>query len=168
MTAAEWFPGKGRHAEDEAFLAELRACADARGLVDATPDDTTLYVWEYALVVLVAVPRLQNGPEQPALEVVYDPRRGSELMCGWETYNHLADSYDPMDLAGVERTPGALARHAFGWFEAELRRPIEKATWRAWWGDRSLVRYADTREPVWGRLPKRLSGRSPDRAARLR
>ena len=168
MTASEWFPGEGRNADDEAFLSELRACAEDRGLVDATPQDTSLHVWESALVALVAVPRLQEIPAQPTLEIVSDLRRGPDLMCGWETDGYLTDSCDPLDLTGVEPTPRALARHAFGWFEAELRRPVERVTWRTWRGERSLVRYADTREPVWGHLSRRLRDRHPVSVVRLR
>jgi hypothetical protein len=54
-----------------------------------------------------------------------------------------------MDLAGVELSPAALARHAFDWFHTELRRPVERVSWRTWWGERSLVRFADTGMPVW-------------------
>ncbi|WP_448626331.1 hypothetical protein [Geodermatophilus sp. URMC 64] len=73
--ASLWFPGEGRNEDDEAFLAELRACADARGLVDATPADSTLFTWEYVLVLLVEVPGLQGIPAKPTLEVVVDVQR---------------------------------------------------------------------------------------------
>jgi hypothetical protein len=165
----EWFPGEGGSADDEAFLAELRACADARGLVDATPDDTILHAWEGTLVVLVAAPRLRHRPEQPTLEVIVQFGREPTTLCsGWETYGYLTDSCEPMDLAGVDLEPRALARHAFEWFEAELRRPLECVTWRTWRGERSVVRYADTGAPVWTYIPTRFRDRRPDVIAWLR
>ena len=140
-------------------------CAEARGLIDATPDDTRLHVWENALVALIAVPGLQETPAQPVLEVVFR-KRG--LMAGVETYNHLVDAYEEMDLAGVELTPRGLARHAFAWFRSELEGSIERATWRTWRGERSVLRYADTEQPIWGHAPRKFRNRPPDRTERLR
>jgi hypothetical protein len=83
-----WFPGEGRNPDDEAFLAELRRLAATSGLADATPADTRVYAWD-ALVVLVAIPKLQDLTARPMLEVV---SRGSQLMVGVETYDHLVDA----------------------------------------------------------------------------
>ena len=166
---SEWFPGKGRDADDEAFLAELRGCAETRGLVDANPEDTTLHVWEHTLIVLVAVPGLQDLTEKPTLEVICDPHSGPpSMMVGCETDGYVADAYEELDLAGAELTPPGLARSAFGWFDAQLRRPMEKAIWRSWWRERCVVRFADTGEPVWERLDHRLRGRPPASVVRLR
>jgi hypothetical protein len=168
----ESFPGNGRDEDDEAFLAELRACAEARGLVDATPKDTLLLVWESALVALVEVSRLQDIPAKPTLEVVSDIRRSPELWSGWETYGYLTDADEKMDLTEVELTPRALARHAFGWFQAQLRRPVEQHGWTSGpWPPRVEVRLRepdellDVRRSGW---PFRRRRSSPDRLVRLR
>jgi hypothetical protein len=165
---SDWFPGKAWDAESEEFLTGLRARAGTQGLVDATPDDTTLHAWGSTLVVLVAAPGLQDHPAKPTLEVVCELSRGTDLVCGWETFGYLTDDYDPMDMAGADLTPKGLGFHAFDWFEAELRRPLERATWRTWRGERSVVRYADTEVPVWGHVPKRLRNRPPDSTERVR
>ena len=159
---SEWFPGEAWDAAGEEFLAELRRCADVHGLVDATPEDTTPYAWgEGQSIVTIDAPKLRDTPEKPTLEVVatYDCREPG-LMSGWETQGYLADSCDPMTLGGAELTAPVLARHAFDWFQSELCRPLERAAWRTWWGGEStLVRYADTLEPVWGYLPRRRRDR---------
>ena len=168
--AAEWFPGAAWDEDGEVFLAELRRRVDARGLVDVRPEDTTVHAWSEGLViVLIEAPGLLRTEEKPTLEVV--ARYGGDdpwLMTGWETHGHLTDSCDPMDLAGVEATPRALARRAFDWFEAELRRPLERAHWRSWRGGSTVVRYADTGEPVWSTVSRRRRRRQPDRVVRLR
>ena len=168
--AAEWFPGEAGDADGEAFLAELRRRVGARGLVDARPEDTTLHAWsEGMVIVLIDVPGLQGTEEKPVLEVL--ARYGADdpgLMTGWETHGYLTDSYDPLDLGGVEATPQALARRAFDWFESELRRPLETAYWRTWRGESSVVRSADTGEPVWGHVSRQRRRRGPDRVVRLR
>ena len=163
-----WFPGKGRTAEDEAFLTALRSAADEHGLVDATPADTTLVTWEDTVVVLVRVPGLQDGDERPTLEVVHE-LPGPRLSCGVETWGHVADSYEPMDLTGVDRTPSALGAHAFEWFTAQLRRPVERAAWRTWRGERSLLRFADDGELIeWDLAAHRRRDQPPDHVVRLR
>jgi hypothetical protein len=170
--ASQWFPGAGRNAEDEQFLAGLRSGVEVAGLVDVTPDGTTLLVWETALVVLVEIPCLQDAEARPTLEIVWSLEPDPTLMCGCETYGYVADSYDAMDLAGVERTPSALGRHASGWFAAQLRRPVEELVWSTWRGERSLVRFADDGEPIWWdsgawrrqeRRPDRVVDRRPPR-----
>ena len=165
----DWFPGDGRNDEEQAFLTELRSLATTNGLVDATPADTTLHVWEGTLVVLVDPPRLRSCPMEPTLEVVVHLGPTPFLASGWETNGYLADACDPMDLHEVERSPHAFARVAYDWLDAELRRPLEEATWRSRWGGTvSLVRYADTGEPVWGHLSRRQRNRPPDEVTRLR
>jgi hypothetical protein len=165
----EWFPGEGQSQDEKAFLAELRRLAGTDGLVDAHPEDTTLHVWDGALVVLVEPPGLRNCPLKPTLEVVVHLGPTMFLASGWETNGYLADACDPMDLEGVERSSRALARHTYDWFAEELRRPLERATWRSRWGGTfSLVRYADTGEPVWGHLSRRRRNRPPDEVVRLR
>jgi hypothetical protein len=52
----------------------------------------------------------------------------------------------------MEPTPRSLARLAFGWFGAELHPPVERVLWNTWGRERSLVRYGDSREPVWDHL----------------
>jgi hypothetical protein len=88
-------------------------------------------------------------------------------LIGCETYGYLADATEEMDLAGVESAPRALGRHAFDWLDGQLRRPVERATWKTWRGARS-VRLADTGEPVWGHLARRLRDRQPDSVVLVR
>ncbi len=167
--ADAWFPGEGRSRDEEVFLGELRRLAGTDGLVDAVPEDTTLHVWDGTLVVLVDPPGLRNNPMEPTLEVVVHLGPNPILASGWETNGYLADACDPMDLHAVERSPHAFARLAYDWLDAELRRPLEQATWRSRWGGTvSVVRYADTGEPVWGHLGRRQRNRPPDQVARLR
>lgn len=167
--ADEWFPGTGQTPDEQAFLAGFRLLVATSGLVDATPADTILNVWDGALVLLVGPPGLRDCPMQPMLEVVVHLGPAPLLGCGWETNGYLADAYDPVDLEGVDRTPHALARLTYDWLAAELRRPLERATWRSrWGGTSSVVRYADSREPVWGRLSRRQRDRPPDEVIRLR
>ena len=167
---AEWFPGGACDSDGEVFLAELRRRAGARGLVDARPEDTTLHAWsEGMVIVLIDAPGLHGTEEKPTLEVV--ARYGGVdpcLMSGWETYGYLADSCDPLDLGGMELTPRSLARRTFDWFEGELRRPLERAHWRTWRGESTVVRYVDTGEPVWGHISRRRRRRGPERVVRLR
>lgn len=149
IVVSPWFPGAGRDAEDESFLASLRAEVGAVGLADATPENTSLHVWDTALVLLVEIPGLQDAEACPTLEVVCNLQRVPTLMCGCETYGYLAETYDEMDLAGVERLPSALGQQAARWFTDQLRRPVEEIIWFTWRGERSLVRFADTAEPIW-------------------
>jgi len=162
-----WFPGGGRTEDDEAFLAALRAAADEHGLIDATPAGTGLHPWGHALAVLVPLPGLQRTKAAPTLEVIASLQSGSGLLCGVETYGHEADSCGDMDLGDVERTPGALGRRAFDWLSGQLRRPVERATWRTWRGERSAVRFADDGELICSDLLRRPR-RPPDRVDPLR
>ena len=164
-----WFPGEGQSPDEQTFLAEVRRLAATAGLVDATPADTTLHVWDGALVLLVDPPGLRDCPVEPVLEVVAHLGATPLLGSGWETNGYLADAFEPMDLDGVARKPDALACLAHGWLAAELRRPLERATWRSRWGGAStLVRYADSGQPVWGHLSRRQRNRPPDEVTRLR
>jgi hypothetical protein len=170
---ADWFPGEGRAEDDASFLAELRACADECGLVDAAAEDTSLHVWDDdVLVLLVAVPGLQEGPVQPTLEVISHGPGGRDLSSGSETYGHLADGYDQMDLKGVEPTPRGLARHAFDWFHAQLRRPVEQLEWTSGpWRPRLEWRLGEPDEPfevIRSGWPFRRWRGEPDRITRLR
>lgn len=159
-----WFPGAGRNAPDEFFLASVRAEVDVVGFADATPEHTSLHVWDTALVLLVEIPGLQDSKASPTLEVICGLQRAPTLMCGCETYGYLADIYEEMDLSGVERVPSALGRAAAGWFGNQLRRPVEELIWSTWRGERSLVRFADTAETIWWDVGTwRRRDRRPDR-----
>ena len=98
MTAAEWFPGEGRNADDEAFLAELRSHAAGRGLADVRPEDigTSIYADDAELWVVawLDVPRLDAGDAQPQLQVGFDlSDPGLEpLVATWETHGYLLDA----------------------------------------------------------------------------
>jgi hypothetical protein len=167
---SEWFAGDGRDENEEVFLAELRGCAETHGLLDATPEDTALHVWDgAALFAVIALPGLQDDAVKPVLEVAARFAGEPGLMCGVETHGYLADAYDLMDLAGVDRTPRALGRHAFEWFTQQLRRPVERATWTTWLGTRSLIRFVDDGELIsWDVAAHRRRDRVPDRVVRLR
>jgi hypothetical protein len=173
VTASEWFPGEARNEGDAIFLSELRAAAESRGLVDATPRDTCLHYWDDdVLVLLVTVPDLQEGPVKPMLEVISHAPGGQDLWSAWETWGHLADSYDQMDLEGVEPTPRGLAGHAFGWFQAQLRRPVEQLEWTSGpWPPRVEWRLEEPHEPfevLRSGWPFRRWRGAPDRVTRLR
>jgi hypothetical protein len=96
-----------------------------------------------------------------------DLRRSPDLMVGWETHGYLADSYQALDVSGVEPTPQGLAHRAFEWFDEQLRRPVERATWMRWRGEASVLWLPDTGEVIdWQRL-SRIPERPP-RIVRLR
>lgn len=167
-----WFPGESGNPAHAAFLAALGTCAQERGLLDASPDHTTLHVWGDVLVVLVAVPGLADLPARPTLEVVSRFGPVPDLMSGWETDGYLADAYEAMDLSGVGTTPAGLAHHAFGWFEAQLRRPVERHEWTSrdrvtrtgWWCRDPDEQLAAARLGWWFRR----RAPQPDRVVRLR
>ena len=162
-----WFPGAGRTLDDETFLAALRSAADEHGLVDATPAGTGCAGWDDALVLTVEVPAVQDTRAKPVLEVLLTRGAAPELWCGVETHGYLTEDADPMDLTGVERTPAAWGRQAFDWFTAQLQRPVERASWRTWRGERSLLRFADDGELIESAFLRRPT-RAPDCVVRLR
>ena len=163
-----WFPGEGRTADDEAFLAALRSAADEHGLVDANPAGTGCAAWDDALVLTVEVPAVQDTKGKPVLEILLTRGAEPELRGGVETHGWLTENAEPLDALAGERTPAALGQHAFDWFTTQLRRPVERATWRTRLGERTVVRFADDGEPLWGATPRRLRGRSPHHVVRLR
>ena len=165
-----WFPGAVFDPADEPFLAALRSWTGSSGLVDASPEHTTLVSWEGAVIALVEMPGLQDSVARPTLEVIWNGGHSYDLMCGIETYGYLADSYEEMELGGeAELEPEELARHAHDWFVGQLRRPVEQVTWSTWRGERSLVRFADDGEELWSDVwGRRRERRRPARMERRR
>ena len=169
MTTSPWFPGVGRTPADEEFLAALRACADEEGLVDAAPADTSVLDWDDALVVLVDLPGLRWTKTEPVLEVIAAFTSPPHLSAGVEVRGWLTEEADPLDLRRVELTPAALGRHTYEWLTAQLRRPVERANWSTWRGERSLIRFADDGELIESDLAAwRRRDRRPDRVEPLR
>ena len=176
MTAAEWFPGEGRNAEEEAFLAELRALAAQQGLPDVRPDDTTLHASPgdgEPLILSFSVPGLPPTKADPTLQVGFSLSWSEPFLAGtWEVYGYLFDLFEDIDIAGVERTPEAFARRAFEWLHEQLRRPVELHEWTSGpWPPRMEWRLQDPDEPLvllrsgW---PFRRRRGTPDRSVRLR
>jgi hypothetical protein len=148
-------------------------CADDRGLVDATSRDTSLHYWDDdVLVLLVTVPGLQEGPVQPMLEVISHGPGGQDLWSGWETWGHLADGHESMDLEDAEPTPDGRARHVFDWFHAQPRRPVEQLEWTSGpWPARVEWRLEEPHEPfemLRSGWPVRRHRGAPARVTRLR
>ena len=174
MTASEWFPGEGRNADDEAFLAELRRLAARSGLVDVRPEATGTAVHKWGWVVAWArVPGLEAGDADPQLQVGFDASDAGvpPLVATWETYGFLLDNWDELVATGGAGTPVDMAGRAFDWLGTQVRRPVEVATWNRW--HRRAVRMwrlADTGELITGDYASlRLDERKPpDLAKRLR
>jgi hypothetical protein len=127
---SEWFPGAGRNADDEVFLAELRALAESWGLADVRPEATAVRTHRWGwLVVCARVPRLDAGDADPQLQVGFDLSDSATppLVATWETDGFLLDSWN--DLSHPSPTPTGMAEAASAWMGEQLRRPVERRTW---------------------------------------
>jgi hypothetical protein len=174
--ASEWFPGKGRNEDDEAFLARLRQRADDEGVGDALPEDTAVAEWweDEDLVPCVEVRRLGTDEARPTIQACIQRWDEGEprLVTAWETYGHLLDAQglDPMPTG--ELSPVGRADVVFNWLVDQLRRPVELWAWDSRWRRTARMwRLADDgnvicADPRAYQLVNR--GRTPDRISRLR
>jgi hypothetical protein len=169
---SEWFPGEGRNADDEAFLAELRRLALSAGLADVGPDDTGTAIWEDEtgagwVVAWIRIPGLPRDAD-PQLQVGFNlnGREMESLVATWETHGFLLDNWD--ELSGFERDSVGAARRAFEWVSEQLCRPVVRLDWSRRWGpDRSEWLLADTGLMLWSEFASRRPSSVP-RVTRLR
>ena len=126
---SQWFPGEGRNADDEAFLAELRSLASVRGLADVRPEDTGTSIYaEQWVVARARVPRLPAGAD---VELQVGSGAGHPvvppLVACWETHGFLLDQWE--EVKGNESTSTELADRAFRWMSEQLERPVSRRDW---------------------------------------
>lgn len=172
MTTSEWFPGEGRNADDEAFLARLRARAADDGLVDAERESSWAGDAGGILAVCVRAPGLPMDGPAPMLQVgldLGDPERGALLLGAWETWDYVLDVPRVIAIDDVPHTPEGLADRAYEWLHAQLSRPVERREWKAFLGrPRSQWRFADDGEVIcWTGSRLRRRG-APDRWEKVR
>jgi hypothetical protein len=150
--AGEWFPGADGTPEAEVFLSELRGLAGAWGLADVRAGDTGTASdrWGW-LVAWVRVPVLPAGSADPQLQVGFGlTALVPPLVATWETDGLLLNSWEDLDLTGLDASPTGRGRRAFTWFDEQLRRPVERLSWRTRRGaTTSLWRLADSGELIW-------------------
>jgi hypothetical protein len=174
VTTSEWFPGEGRNAEEDTFLAEFRLLAEAGGLVDLRPEDTEVIALGAfrPLVLCARVPRLPVEPARPTLQVGFEWHSDDPpfLVGTWESWGYLLDQFEDIDISEVEPTPGQLSRRAFEWMASQLRRPVEQRTWQRHFGRQSMEwRLSDTDELItWGGSWLPWARKAPSRVERLR
>jgi hypothetical protein len=173
VTTAEWFPGEGRRADDEAFLARLRSRAGAEGLVDVVPESTWALEASGITAACVRPPGLPVGRPAPVLQVgLARPARERILLGAWETWGYVLDLPEIIDITHVSPTPEGLADRAFRWLVEQLGRPVERLEWTSGrWPPRIELRLRHPDEPLalqrsgW---PFRRRRAAPNRVVRLR
>ena len=186
VTASEWFPGEGRNAEEEEFLAQLRAQAVARGLADVLPPATHSHAWtDVPLVVCAMVPGMSDGDGDVALQVGWAAAEpaGPLFVGEWNgEHDYLIDGWDRVDIhvPGTEATPARMADLAYEWLVEQLRHPVVRLDWDSGTGSpRSEWYFADSGRRLWddGFRRRRSLRRpwrwvdprpEPDRVTRLR
>ena len=174
VVTAQWFPGRGRDAGEDAVLAEIRRQVARSGLADVGPERTAASVLtDQPLVLTVQVPGLARVPSRPELQVGLDPEEDTDacLLGAWETWGWVLDVGTRVLGSPNGRSPAALATSARRWLEQQLARPVEHVQWDVRCGRaRSAWRFADdgellAQERGVDRLQRR---RPPDRVTRLR
>ena len=169
----EWFPGEGRHADDEAFLARLRTRAAAEGVADADAGSSWAGDAGGLVAACVRVPGAPVEGVAPDLQVgLARDTTGWVLVGQWSTSDHVLDLPQSIDISDLSRTPEGLADRAFEWLVGQLARPVERLEWTAGrWSPRIELRLGDPDEllalPSSGWPFRRRRG-EPDRVTRLR
>lgn len=148
-----WFPGPGRDADHDAFLARLRESASREGLVDVAPGDTAVLisVTGYSdLVVGVRAPGLPTAGPEPMLQAGYSHDEGTLYLEGaWSTHGYVLDPPTLFEPAPPGASPVDLADGAFGWLTQQLRRPVERLEFPTLVGrPQQRWRFADTGEEL--------------------
>ena len=126
----DWFPGEGRHADDEAFLARLRARAAAAGVGDAEVGSSWAGDAGGLVAACVRVPGAPVEGVAPDLQVgLARDTTGWVLLGQWALSDHVLDLPETIDIDHVPRTPEGLADRAFDWLVGQLARPVERLEW---------------------------------------
>jgi hypothetical protein len=150
---SEWFPGEGRDADHEAFLARLRNRARQADLVDVMPEETAVLsssTGSSDLVVGVRPPGLPVTGPTPVLQAGYTDDDGAVyLLGGWETFGFVLDPPSVYEAADRAATPADLADSTFEWLTEQLRRSVHRLEFPALIG-RVQVRwqFADTSDEL--------------------